>query len=88
MLTLPSQMLAQTPLTPNFPVRELALGTPSLSGSDLKELCRNAAMVGLRQSMRELQASGADLSLTAKNAPSVSLPHIVRLCVLQADHMG
>lgn len=53
-----SLMLAGTPLDPSFSLRALADATPGLSGSDLKELCRNAAMIGVRASMRSLQEKG------------------------------
>lgn len=46
-------MLAHTKLEPSFSVDELARRTDGLSGSDLKETCRNAAMVPVREFMRE-----------------------------------
>lgn len=66
-------MLAETPLAPDFPMRDLALGTPGLSGSDLKELCRNAVMVGVRQSMRAMREKGEDFADMAKPGASVRL---------------
>lgn len=45
-------MLKGTKLAPNFPVTSLAELSESRSGSDLKEMCRNAAMVPVREYMR------------------------------------
>ena len=45
-------MLKDTPLAPNFSIRILAEQADDLSGSDLKELCRNAAMIPMREFMR------------------------------------
>ncbi|KIL67766.1 hypothetical protein M378DRAFT_9045 [Amanita muscaria Koide BX008] len=45
-------MLQDTKLSPEFPVEQLADMTEGFSGSDLKELCRNAAMVPVREFMR------------------------------------
>jgi len=46
------QMLKGTKLEPAFPLRQLASQTSGFSGSDLRELCRNAAMVPVRECMR------------------------------------
>lgn len=51
-------MLAQTPLDPKFSYEELARRTDGLSGSDLKETCRNAAMRPVRELMRVKGAKG------------------------------
>ncbi|KAH9850182.1 ATPase [Lenzites betulinus] len=48
-----SLMLKDTPLAPNFSIRVLAEQADGLSGSDLKELCRNAAMRPMREFMRQ-----------------------------------
>ncbi|KAF8955262.1 P-loop containing nucleoside triphosphate hydrolase protein [Flammula alnicola] len=45
-------MLKDTKLSPAFSVQVLAEQTEGLSGSDLRELCRNAAMVPVREFMR------------------------------------
>ncbi|OCH87341.1 AAA-domain-containing protein [Obba rivulosa] len=56
-------MLKDTPLAPNFSMRSLAEESHGLSGSDLKELCRNAAMRPMREFMRE---AGGDHDLMAR----------------------
>jgi SpoVK/Ycf46/Vps4 family AAA+-type ATPase len=45
-------MLKDTKLTPEFPLPGLAELTEGFSGSDLREMCRNAAMVPVREYMR------------------------------------
>ena len=47
------QMLKDIPLEEDFPLTHLAECTPRMSSSDLKELCRNAAMVPIREFMRK-----------------------------------
>ncbi|TFK70547.1 ATPase [Pluteus cervinus] len=47
-----SLMLKDTKLAPNFALDILAKATVGLSGSDLKELCRTAAMVPVREYVR------------------------------------
>lgn len=51
-------MLAHVTLTPSFDIEELARRTDGLSGSDLRETCRNAAMVPVRDLMREKGGKG------------------------------
>ena len=46
-------MLNGTSLSPEFDMSKLADRTEGMSGSDLKELCRNAAMVPVREFLRE-----------------------------------
>ncbi|KIY47195.1 ATPase [Fistulina hepatica ATCC 64428] len=48
-----SLMLKDTHLAPDFPIDLLASKTDGFSGSDLRELCRNAAMVPVREFMRD-----------------------------------
>lgn len=55
------QMLKDTSLEEGFSIRLLAEQAEGLSGSDLKELCRNAAMRPMRELMRE--ADGNDEKL-------------------------
>lgn len=45
-------MLKDTKVAPNFSVSVLAAQAEGLSGSDLRELCRNAAMVPVREFMQ------------------------------------
>lgn len=61
-------MLKETELGIDFPLDELAEQTEGLSGSDLKELCRNAAMVPVREYMKEM---GGDPALLAEANPQV-----------------
>lgn len=72
----PPQMLQNTPLEPSFPMQTLAERSEGLSGSDLKELCRNAAMVPVREYVREI---GDDTGLLAQGQLEVSptSPHEV-----------
>ena len=56
-------MLKDTALVSNFPIDILAQRTAGLSGSDLKEVCRNAAMIPVREYMRE---AGGDRALLEK----------------------
>ena len=46
-------MLSKTTLDPNLSIPHLAALTEGRSGSDLKELCREAAMRPLREEIRE-----------------------------------
>ncbi|KAG6902405.1 hypothetical protein C0995_000331 [Termitomyces sp. Mi166 len=48
----PFQMLKDTKVSPDFPMGALAAQSEGFSGSDLKELCRNAAMVPVREYLR------------------------------------
>lgn len=47
-------MLTDTKLDPSFTLELLAAKTTGFSGSDLRELCRSAAMVPVRECMREM----------------------------------
>ncbi|KAI3621204.1 msp1p [Moniliophthora roreri] len=51
-------MLKDTSLAPDFQIDFLAQISEGLSGSDLKELCRNAAMLPVREYMRENMSNG------------------------------
>ncbi|KAG8684901.1 hypothetical protein FRC08_013423 [Ceratobasidium sp. 394] len=54
-------MLKSANLAPEFSIRELARRTDGLSGSDLKESCRNAAMVPVREYMKLNGGSHEDM---------------------------
>lgn len=62
-------MLKGTSLEPNFPLDLLATRTDGLSGSDLKEVCRNAAMVPVREYMKK---ADGDRELLEKDREEVS----------------
>ncbi len=51
-------MLKDIKLDPSFDLEQLVRRTDGLSGSDLKESCRNAAMVPVRDYMRGHQTDG------------------------------
>ena len=61
-------MLNITPLAPDFSIRTLAEKTEDHSGSDLKELCRNAAMRPMREFMQE---AGGDPEMIAQSLGEV-----------------
>lgn len=52
-------MLSDTTLADDFDMSALVRKTDGLSGSDLKELCRNAAMVPVREYVRKHGESGS-----------------------------
>jgi len=62
-LNILSLILQGTPLAPNFPMNTLAELTSGLSGSDLREMCRNAAMVPVREFVRKTNGDKALLDL-------------------------
>lgn len=55
-------ILRDTKLEPGFQLSALAERTEGYSGSDLKELCRNAAMVPMRELMRQAGSDKAELA--------------------------
>ena len=60
------QMLTNTSLSPPLTIPQLAKQTDGMSGSDLQELCRNAAMVPVREYMRSeegMKKGSAEVSL-------------------------
>lgn len=69
-------MLKGTALEPDFPVDILAARTEGQSGSDLKETCRNAAMVPVREYMKK---ADGDREVLEKSRLDVRNPesHIV-----------
>lgn len=56
-------MLQETPLAPNFPMAMLAELSSGQSGSDLREMCRNAAMVPVREFVRTTKGDKGLLEL-------------------------
>lgn len=57
-------MLKDTKLVPDFPMQALVTLSEGASGSDLKEMCRNAAMVPVREYMRDHMSSVDQLAKT------------------------
>jgi SpoVK/Ycf46/Vps4 family AAA+-type ATPase len=55
-------MLRDVPLAPNFPMRGLAEHARGKSGSDLKELCRNAVMMPVRELIHDANGDVARLA--------------------------
>ncbi|KAJ7205678.1 P-loop containing nucleoside triphosphate hydrolase protein [Mycena rebaudengoi] len=56
-------ILKDTPLAPDFSMNVLAELSSGQSGSDLREMCRNAAMVPVREYVRETKGDKALLEL-------------------------
>lgn len=71
-------MLAHTKLDPDFSIPTLARRADGLSGSDLRETCRNAAMAPVRELMREKGKSGKEGLEEARKEVSLK-PNPVRL---------
>ena len=65
-------MLSHTALDPEFSISRLALRTDGLSGSDLRETCRNAAMVPVQEVMREKGKHGKEGLDAARKEVSLS----------------
>jgi SpoVK/Ycf46/Vps4 family AAA+-type ATPase len=55
-------MLKETELEIDFPLDELARRTDGLSGSDLKDLCRNAAMTPVREYMKRMEGDSTAMA--------------------------
>ncbi|KAN0124159.1 P-loop containing nucleoside triphosphate hydrolase protein [Lactarius tabidus] len=58
-----TKLLEGVPLAPNFSVRALAESSEGKSGSDLKEICRNASMLPTRELLRQ---AGGDINDLAR----------------------
>ena len=69
-------MLKDTLLAEGFSIRLLAEQSEGLSGSDLKELCRNAAMRPMREFMREADGDHEKLAQCEKE---VRPSHLISL---------
>jgi len=55
-------MLRDQHLEENFDINKLVAKTANFSGSDLKEACRNAAMIPIREYMRNHSTEGGELT--------------------------
>jgi len=69
-------MLKDTKLVPNFSIEALAAQTANFSGSDLRELCRNAAMVPVREFMRSTSGNHEAFMKGQLEVGSLSIPTI------------
>jgi SpoVK/Ycf46/Vps4 family AAA+-type ATPase len=76
-------MLKDVRLEPGFDIRSLAQHTNGFSGSDLKELCRNAAMAPVRDYVRE---TGDDPGLLEKGQLQVPSSWILVFKLYGANH--
>lgn len=72
-----SLMLAHTRLDPTLSMETLARRTDGLSGSDLRETCRNAAMAPVREVMRENGASGKEGLEQARKDVSLIISYLL-----------
>lgn len=70
-------MLCKTSLSPSLDIDLLAARTEGFSGSDLQELCRNAAMVPVKEFMRSPEGMQEILAEVSD--------HIVHLLDSRAD---
>ncbi|ORY76870.1 ATPase [Leucosporidium creatinivorum] len=77
-------MLADIKLDPSFNMDTLVRRTDGLSGSDLKEACRNAAMVPVRDYMRSHQVDG-QVDLKAVQSGNFKIRPLTLNDFLQSD---
>lgn len=68
----PLQMLGSTSLDTSLPINLIARETDGLSGSDLQEICRNAAMAPVREYMREHGGDPAAMMKAQTNVRSAT----------------
>jgi ATPase family AAA domain-containing protein 1 len=82
-------MLRDVPLAPSFPMRLLADYARGKSGSDLKELCRNAAMVPVRELVRDAKGDFARLAQGQEEVRSrfPRLVYLVTCCTTQGFNL-
>lgn len=82
-------MLKDIKLAPNFDMNTLVRRTDGLSGSDLKEACRNAAMVPVREHMRAHQSAiDGSVDLEAIKKGNFEIRPLRLSDFLQSDNAG
>jgi SpoVK/Ycf46/Vps4 family AAA+-type ATPase len=78
-------MLSHASLCADFDFEELARRTDGLSGSDLKETCRNAAMIPVRELMREKGGTGIKGMEEAKKEVSYPVSSSLKLRLTSSE---
>lgn len=73
-------MLKETELEVDFPLDDLAQQTEGLSGSDLKELCRNAAMAPVREYMKKMEGDPVVLAKAKSEVFTELLKMVWTMC--------
>jgi SpoVK/Ycf46/Vps4 family AAA+-type ATPase len=83
-------MLRDVPLAPDFPVRFLAEHAKGKSGSDLKEMCRSAAMLPVREFVRKANGDISHLALGQEVRLDLNPSHFrrsVTRCITQGFNL-
>lgn len=78
-----NMLLADIKLDPKFDIAKLIAYTDGYSGSDLKELCRNAAMNPVREAIKALSKGNTKIEIDVSvNIIAYNLITIIRACQL------
>jgi SpoVK/Ycf46/Vps4 family AAA+-type ATPase len=88
-------LLKKASLSPDFSIDRLVLATEGFSGSDIKEMCRNAAMIPLREYLkvhgRELEKrsvrDGPDLRPLTTNDFFAETENVIRRVHSEETHV-